>query len=862
MENQTQQMNVDIMKQSTDQMRMQMQDVIIEYLNQNEVTKRIKNTIGRQQRFNVNLDELRQFNPKLANFVVRDPIQAIKLFQDQLNQSIKGMNDGSGKGNLKANLQTGNQFPSKIQQYYINFEGNFGKNHITPRGLKSDLVNQFVAVNGIVTRMSIVKPKIQTSVHYCEVTKRGHVKNYNDQFNLLQIAENEGAVSEQTNAFPTKDQNDNPLSAEYGYCVYKDSQVITIQEMPERAPTGQLPRSIQVVLENDLVDKVKPGDRIQVTGVFRTVAPHGPQTSGIFRTFLVATGVQSLNIEKEKPNLNENDIKNIKKLSQNQQLFDILGNSVAPSIEGNNHVKKALLLQLLGGAEKNLENGTHLRGDINIMMVGDPSTAKSQLLRHMMDIAPLAINTTGRGSSGVGLTAAVTVDKDTGEKHLEAGAMVLADRGIVCIDEFDKMNDIDRVAIHEVMEQQTVTIAKAGIHVSLNARCSVIAAANPIYGEYARDQPVGRNIGLPDSLLSRFDLLFVMLDEKDPEHDRKIAERVIQNHRYQAANSEFPQFNYFNDDFVIEPEYKDDRREDSKGTMMFEKINLSLHNKNEKNSIVTREFLKKYISYAKSQKHPELTAKCIEYAATIYSLMRTKALNYDQSKVSSPVTVRTLETIIRLATAHAKLRLSKKIEETDLDIASILLNNSIFQENNQLQPDEDEDEYNDKIQFNTQPQRSKRGQDREMKKEHSPAKKLKKEDATPAKSLSKKQAKPIKDDEDPRPSKKMKIDHDEAVGQLFASQTQATKAGAGAQISIKTKVSQKLKSQVYKYIHECKNKKNTATVADIMAIYEKAKGNKDAEQIKNTQHLQQILLEMESDNFVFYDQDQDLVILV
>ena len=420
----------------------------------------------------------------------------------------------------------------RAQRIAVGFDGNFGTHHVTPRLLHAEHLSKLVCIEGIVTRCSIVRPKLMRTVHYCPKTNEFMQREFRDATELIGLPT--GTI------YPTKDEAGNLLETEFGLSQFKDSQSFCIQEMPEAAPLGQLPRSVDIMVDSDLVDVVKPGDRVAVIGVYRalTAASAGTITSGMFKTVLLAENIRKLGKDSSNVRITPADITNIAALARTGDAFDLIARSLAPSIYGHKYIKQALTLLLLGGVEHNLVNGTHIRGDINILMVGDPSTAKSQLLRFVLNIAPVAVNTTGRGSSGVGLTAAVSTDPETGERRLEAGAMVLADRGVVCIDEFDKMSDADRVAIHEVMEQQTVTIAKAGIQASLNARCSVVAAANPIYGRFDNSLPLVRNVSLPDSLLSRFDLVFIVRDTVNKETDKKLADHVLRMHRFQRPGSE------------------------------------------------------------------------------------------------------------------------------------------------------------------------------------------------------------------------------------------------------------------------------------------------------------------------------------
>lgn len=271
--------------------------------------------------------------------------------------------------------------------------------------------------------MSIVQQKLKKSYHYCETTKQGQVKEYADDYSIDGKSKDEMGTS----VFPTMDAAGNPLTPDYGYMDYEDAQKLVIQELPEYAPPGQLPRSITVYLNGGLVDKAKPGDRIEVTGIYKTIPSMASAHNGVFETILLAIGIQEINIDLSRMQMTAEDVKNIRSIAKEPNAFALLSTGVASSIQGHGLIKKAVLLQLLGGKEKILDNTTHLRGDINLLMVGDPSTAKSQMLRQAMGLTHLAIATTGRGASGVGLTAAVTTDKDTGERHLEAGAMVLAD---------------------------------------------------------------------------------------------------------------------------------------------------------------------------------------------------------------------------------------------------------------------------------------------------------------------------------------------------------------------------------------------------------------------------------------------------
>ena len=393
--------------------------------------------------------------------------------------------------------------------------------HYTLRQLRQTHLGCLVRVSGVVTRRTGVFPQLKYVRFDC--TKCGMTLGPFQQETSVEVR-----ISYCQNC-----QSRGPFTLNSEKTVYRNYQKLTLQESPGTVPAGRLPRHREVILLWDLIDSAKPGEEVEITGIYRNnfdARLNNRNGFPVFATVLEANYVVKSHDQLAGFRLTEADERRIRSLARDPQIVDKVIHSVAPSIYGHTDIKTAVALSLFGGVSKVAQGKHNIRGDINVLLLGDPGTAKSQVLKYIEKTAHRAVFATGQGASAVGLTASVRKDPMTSEWTLEGGALVLADKGTCLIDEFDKMNDQDRTSIHEAMEQQTISISKAGIVTTLQARCSIVAAANPLGGRYNSTIPFAQNVELTEPILSRFDILCVVRDTVDPEEDERLARFVVESH--------------------------------------------------------------------------------------------------------------------------------------------------------------------------------------------------------------------------------------------------------------------------------------------------------------------------------------------
>ena len=554
--------------------------------------------------------DLYRYDPNIADDFVAQPGQMLEYAEEALRLHDKPVD-------------------VKLGNAHVRIRGLADQTGI--RDIRADHVGNLVAVQGIVRKATDVRPKMQEAAFECQRCGT-----------LTRIPQSGGGFQEPHECQGCERQG--PFAINFDQSEFVDAQKLRVQESPEGLRGGETPQAIDVHIEDDITGRVTAGDHVTATGVLHLDQQENQgQKSAIFDFYMEGLSIEVEDEQFEEMDITEEDERAIIELSSEPDLYEKMVDSLAPSIYGYREEKLAIIMQLFSGVRKELPDGSKIRGDLHMLLIGDPGTGKSQLLQYIRNLAPRSVYTSGKGSSSAGLTAAAVRDDfgDGQQWTLEAGALVLADQGIAAIDELDKMRSEDRSAMHEALEQQSISISKAGINATLKSRCSLLGAANPKYGRFDEYEPIAEQIDLEPALVSRFDLIFTITDKPDAEKDRDLAEHIIKTnfagelhtHRANVATSNVSQGEVDSVTEEVEP-------------------------------AIEADLLRKYVAFAKRNCYPTMTEEAKDAIREFYVTLRGQGEGEDSPV---PVTARKLEALVRLAEASARIRLSDTVTTEDTD---------------------------------------------------------------------------------------------------------------------------------------------------------------------------------------------------